>query len=62
VIDPRWDEAIQFGEEELRRNEEELQKTTKRRKQLQMAIRLLRRNRDDGLPWPESKPEGENTK
>lgn len=50
-IDSRWDDAIDFAEAELAT-------VTKRRSQLQMAIRMLRRNRDDGMPWPSGTTDG----
>lgn len=40
-----WDSAIRLAESEL-------EKVAQRSRQLRRAIRLLKRNRDDGLEWP----------
>ena len=42
-----WDKAITFAEAELRKN-------SQRRNQLRRSIRLLKKNKADGLKWPET--------
>ena len=48
AFENRWDEAIHDAQQELAT-------VDRRRKRLQMAIRLFRRQSKDGVPWPGEK-------